>query len=424
MINVLVADDSALLRRIDCDIINNINGFSVTDIAYDENSAMKKLQEKLFDVLVMNVSLDSKGSGHFMETLRAMKNDTTVVAISYPLFEDRNFVSRFYGDAAGLVVRPFHMSIDEREEYRKKLSETVMKAAGKVMAEKPERIQRKENFQSEGISESRPSMKEKVENDGISESVVFKRENFQNEGISGNGSSIKEKLQSIAARSGEDALFSSSYKPTVRMAAETAKRRKPVSHGPYQLLVLACSTGGPQALHKVVPKITKEINVPFVIIQHMPNGFTAPLAERLSEKSLLQAKEACDGEVLRKNRIYIAPGGRHLQIVTNQNGELSARVYDGAPVNSLKPCADVTIKSITKCNINNILCVVLTGMGMDATTGIAELSAVKNTYVISQDEESSVVYGMPKAVKEAGLSNEVVPLSNIAESIMKKLGVL
>lgn len=403
MINVLVADDSALLRRIDCDIINNIEGFSVADIAFDEASIMNKLKEKLYDVLVMNVSLDSKGSGHFMDAFKAMKNEASIVAISYPLFEDKNLVSRYYSDAAGLVVRPFHMSVEEREEYRKKLTHAVMNAAGRVMP-----------------------VQAPPKNAGTQDGNTLNTAHGSQDGNAAPGTqniNTDRGAQKTGTQNGNNNLFSSQIKPTIRNAVNIAKNRKPVSNGPYQLLMIACSTGGPQALHKVVPKITKALPVPVVIVQHMPYGFTAPLAERLSEKSVVKAKEAEEGELLRKNMIYIAPGGRHLEIVNDPSGALKAHVYDGPQVNSLKPCADVTFRSVRKCNVNNILCVVLTGMGMDATTGIAELSTVKNIYVISQDEQSSVVYGMPKAVKEAGLSNEVEPLSNIAESIMRKLGV-
>lgn len=382
MINVLVADDSALMRRIDCDIINSLQDFCVADIAFDETSLLKKLRENAFDLLVMNASLDSSGDGHFMDAMKALKLDTAFVVICYPLFEDKNLVSRAYGDAAGLIVRPFHMKPEERDDYRKELSKAVSNAAGKI------------KFTGTSMRQTEDEAPKKDEKDSNS-----------------------------ANQRGQE-LFNLAFKPTVRAASEIAKRRKPVSNGPFQLVVLACSTGGPQALHKVIPLITKDIPVPFVIVQHMPYGFTKPLAEGLSEKSHLMVKEAEDGEVLLKNTIYIAPGGRHLEIINDSHGALAAKVYDGAAVNSLKPCADVTIRSVADCQVNNILCVVLTGMGMDGTTGIAELSSVKNTFVISQDEESSVVYGMPKAVKDTGLSNEVEPLGNIAQSIMKKLGVL
>lgn len=363
MTSVLVADDSALMRRIDCDIINSVENFCAEDIAFDENSTLKKLSERDFDIVLFNVSFDSSGSGHFMEKLSDLKKSTAVVAISYPISEDRNLVGKAYKEAAGFFIRPFHMSAEEREEYKAHLSSALRNA-----------LEKKQSLDS--------SMK-------------------------------KKKL---------DTMFSSAYKPSIKAALQIAKKRKAVSNGPYRLVALACSTGGPQALHKMIPMITKTLPVPFIIVQHMPFGFTAPLAKRLSESSGLTVKEVRDGEILLKNVIYIAPGGRHLEIEDDDSGNLKAKVYDGEPVNSLKPCADVTYDSLRHCSINNILCVVLTGMGMDGTMGIAELSSVKNTFVLSQDEKSSVVYGMPKSVFDCGLSNEVQPLENIAQSIMKKLG--
>lgn len=160
-----------------------------------------------------------------------------------------------------------------------------------------------------------------------------------------------------------------------------------------------------------------------VIVQHMPNGFTASLAERLDSKSKLTVKEAEDGEILLDDTVYIAPGGRHLEIMDASGGRLKARVFDDPPVNNLRPCADVTYESIKQTSINNILCVVLTGMGADGSAGIASLGQKKSIYVITQSEDTCVVYGMPKATDKLGLTNESVPLDGIANAIVKKVGV-
>ncbi len=189
-----------------------------------------------------------------------------------------------------------------------------------------------------------------------------------------------------------------------------------------KLIALACSTGGPQALHVLLPMLPAHIGAPMVIVQHMPNGFTASLAERLNTKSAVTVKEAEDQEELLMDHVYIAPGGRHLEVVES-GGKQIFRVFDDPPVNNLRPCADVMYESLRSSSYDQILCVVLTGMGADGSAGIASLGQKKPIYVITQSEETCVVYGMPKATDKLGLSNESLPLEHIANAISKKMGV-
>ncbi|MGN0241517.1 MAG: CheB methylesterase domain-containing protein [Candidatus Weimeria sp.] len=191
----------------------------------------------------------------------------------------------------------------------------------------------------------------------------------------------------------------------------------------YSLVALACSTGGPQALHRMIPMLPAHIGVPMVIVQHMPAGFTSSLAERIDQDSQIKVREASDQEILRPDTVYIAPGGRHFEVAENRMGDLIAHVYDGPPVHNLCPCADVMYESLCRVRADNIICVVLTGMGSDGTEGISRLKCCKNIYTISQDEKSCVVYGMPKSVYDRGLSDEVKPITEIAKAISRELGV-
>ena len=196
---------------------------------------------------------------------------------------------------------------------------------------------------------------------------------------------------------------------------------KSVKSSKYSLIAIASSTGGPQALHTMLPMLPGHLGVPVVIVQHMPKGFTESLAERIDSKAKLHMKEAENGEVLKPDVIYIAPGGRHLEIIENQ-GKLVARVFDDPPVNNLRPCADVMYESLKSLSIDNILCVVLTGMGADGSKGIASLKTKKNVYVITQSEDTCVVYGMPKATDLLGLSNQSAPITGIANAIVREIG--
>lgn len=160
-----------------------------------------------------------------------------------------------------------------------------------------------------------------------------------------------------------------------------------------------------------------------VILQHMPLGFTKSLAERLDANCKFRVKEVEDGEVLQPDVAYMAQGGRHFQITTNRKKQLVANVYDGPPVNNLRPNADVMYKSLIETDLDEIICVVLTGMGSDGTKGIESLKDKKNIYCITEHEDTCVVYGMPKAVNNNGLADETVPIDKVADSIKKQLGV-
>lgn len=190
-----------------------------------------------------------------------------------------------------------------------------------------------------------------------------------------------------------------------------------------KLVVIASSTGGPKALHKLIPMLDEKLDAPVVIVQHMPKGFTESLAERLNEVSRISVSEVADGEVLQNGHVYLARGGRHLQIVKNAQGKLVFRENDEEPVNGLRPCANITLESLVPLSIDMVIGVVLTGMGTDGTTGVRKLKEKQKVHIIAQDAESCVVYGMPKAIIENGMADEVLPLEEISKAIIKKVGV-
>ena len=155
----------------------------------------------------------------------------------------------------------------------------------------------------------------------------------------------------------------------------------------------------------------------------MPQGFTKSMAERLDEISEVSVKEAEEGDVLKVGCIYVAPGGKHMQIIKKPTGDHVVHLDDSPPIGGLKPCADIMYESLIDSSYEEIVCVVLTGMGADGTKGITALHESKKIFTISQDEVTSVVYGMPRAIRNAGLSNVVVPLQEVASTIIMNVGV-
>ncbi len=189
------------------------------------------------------------------------------------------------------------------------------------------------------------------------------------------------------------------------------------------LIAIASSTGGPKALQEFLPMLPENLNAPIVLTQHMPKGFTKAMSDRLNSLSKVTVHEAGQGDVLEKGHVYIAPGGFHLTFSKSIRKQVTTVLSDDPPVGTLKPCANVMLESLKNTPYDTILCVVLTGMGEDGTKGIMSLGEAKDIYVISQSRETCVVYGMPKAIAEAGYSDEVLPLLSIAARIEKLVGV-
>lgn len=387
MYNILVADDSALMRKLMCDIINSVQNFSATDVCADGETAYKYLSEQRYDAVTLNMLMPRASGKEILQRMKKDGNKTPVIAIS--VGDDKLSQTAFGLGAADFIVRPFRLSAADRPAFEKALSHALHYAVGDGKA--TGRSYQGAGTTGAGAGRAAPRRQTSVPSRDILTTKAFKQP--------------QSALSSHSGGSTHVSAPSSGYT------------------GKYSLVAIASSTGGPQALHTLIPMFPKNIGVPVVIVQHMPKGFTASLAERIDAKSKLTVKEAEEGEVLKKNCVYIAPGGRHLQIVNNPSGQLSCRVYDDPPINNLRPCADVMYESLKKVNCDHIICTVLTGMGADGSAGIKSLRQVKDLYVITQSEDTCVVYGMPKAADQAGLSNESRPITQISSAITKKLGV-
>lgn len=192
---------------------------------------------------------------------------------------------------------------------------------------------------------------------------------------------------------------------------------RPFSRQTPRVLLIGSSTGGPQALMSLAGEIGPVIDrVPILITQHMPPTFTTILAEHLARAGRCDAREAVDGEPVTAGRIYVAPGGRHMRVTRRGCGAVIA-IDDGAPVNFCKPAVDPLFASAVDVWQGAILALVLTGMGADGVRGGREIVAAGGS-VIAQDEASSVVWGMPGAVANAGLCSAILPLNQIGSKLV------
>jgi two-component system chemotaxis response regulator CheB len=203
-------------------------------------------------------------------------------------------------------------------------------------------------------------------------------------------------------------------KPTVGAAA------RPFAAPVVDVLAIGCSTGGPNALTTIVEMFPKALSVPVVIVQHMPPVFTRLLADRLRAQTGLSVKEAQGGEVLVAGDIWIAPGDHHL--VVRREGSVRRLALTRAPQeNSCRPAVDVLFRSVVECFGGHTLAVVLTGMGQDGLRG-CEYVREAGGQIVAQDEATSVVWGMPGFVVNAGLADAVVPLKDVAVEITRRIG--
>jgi two-component system, chemotaxis family, protein-glutamate methylesterase/glutaminase len=193
---------------------------------------------------------------------------------------------------------------------------------------------------------------------------------------------------------------------------------RPFALVPPRVLLVGASTGGPQALNRVLGAIESVIDyAPVLVVQHMPPTFTTILAEHLARASRRPVHEAVDGEEVRAGQIYVAPGGHHMRVV-RRDGVATVALDDGPLVNFCKPAVDPLFSSAAEIWGSKNLAVVLTGMGSDGTRGAAAVVAAGGS-VIAQDEDSSVVWGMPGSVAGAGLCSAVLPLDQIAPKITR-----
>jgi two-component system chemotaxis response regulator CheB len=189
---------------------------------------------------------------------------------------------------------------------------------------------------------------------------------------------------------------------------------------PANFVAIGSSTGGPQALLKVVASLGPDFELPVLITQHMPATFTGILADHLSNAASREVKEASDGEVVRTGCIYVAPGDFHM-VAEKDGTDVVVRLNQDPPVNFCRPAVDVMLRSLVKVYGNRLLTVILTGMGQDGLLGAREVIDAGGS-VIAQDEATSVVWGMPGAVANDGLCSAVVPLDNVAAKIRELSG--
>jgi len=237
--------------------------------------------------------------------------------------------------------------------------------------------------------------------------------------ISPNLSSIREMM----IRSVHNAATATVHRRTVtkdpplfNRGVKTARSSVAYAHN---LVVIGCSTGGPQALTTLLPMIPGDINAGIIIVQHMPAGFTTSLAARLNDTSAVSVREAAQGDIVMNNEVLVTPGDFHLRLV-NENGALKVKLDQGPRLHGVRPAVDITFNSAAEVASGRVSGVVMTGMGHDGTAGAASIRQAGG-WIIAQDQASCVIYGMPRSVVETNQATTILPLKDIANGIVTHL---
>lgn len=201
-------------------------------------------------------------------------------------------------------------------------------------------------------------------------------------------------------------------------------RRLTDNHQLNKLVLIGTSTGGPKALHQVIPQFPADIDAAILVVQHMPAGFTRSLAERLNSLSQIKVKEAEDGEEIIPGCAYIAPGDYHLRVITRANSQdrkLMVNLKQDEPKGGHRPSVDVMLESVAGQFWSDMVGVIMTGMGHDGTAGLKHIK-LKGASIIAEHQSSCIVYGMPKSAVETGMVDRIVPLESISTEVIKMLG--
>lgn len=393
---ILVIDDSALMRRVISDIINEGDDYEVAAIAKDgvEGFDLIVSNPNLYSAVILDINMPKMNGLELLKELQKNRIEQTVIVVSTVAKQGaKETIQALEYGAFDFVTKP--------ENYLETKGVAFKEAIHKML----------------DIATSSKASIERTR-------AVRTRATPLSSSARTTTSRLGQTNSNADRASAINALRQRSMERNIAPAKIDVSSLTNIKKNKKKIVALACSTGGPKSLQQVIPILPKNLDSAVVVVQHMPAGFTGSLAQRLDEMSQVKVKEAAQGDIIKKGVVYIAPGGFHLKIV-KAGMDYKIDLNKEPAIEGLRPCANIMYESLENSDFDEITCVVLTGMGADGTKGIKGLADKrKKIYVIAQDEDSCVVYGMPKAIVKTGLVNEVVPLNRIADSITKNVGVI
>lgn len=362
-LRVLVVDDTVIYRKIVADILAELPNVEVVGIAHNGKIALSKIASLKPDLLTLDIEMPEMNGLEVLAYIRENALDVGAIMLSTLTHQGGQMTMKALElGAFDFLPKPQTGGMEENKEAIRKTLSNILKAF-----ESSSRIK--------SILKGKP------------------------------GPSV-----GLQAAKGPGAP----RHPVRRMAAITKQRREKA-----RIITIGISTGGPNALSKMMPKIPADLGVPILVVQHMPPVFTESLAKSLNSKCAIEVREATDGESLKADTALIAPGGKQMKIVAAADGKTRiVRITDDPPENSCKPSVDYLFRSVAHHYVGRATGVIMTGMGSDGTLGL-KLMKRNGATIIAQDEASCTVYGMPREPAEAGIVDVIAPLDRIAEEICR-----
>lgn len=382
---MLVVDDSVVVRRLVTDSLSRDPDIEVVGFASNGRISLAKVDQLAPDLVTMDIEMPEMNG---IEAVRALRrNRHTMPIIMFSTLTERGASATLDALVAGAtdyVTKPANVG-----SVQESLDRVASELIPKIKALVPHRS---------GAAGALPAAGAPA-------------------GAAPAGAPAPRTRLGAGAPAGPAPVASSAHarRPVVT-------RQAPAPH-PVSALIIGSSTGGPEALSKVIGALSAPPPVPVLVVQHMPPVFTRQLAARLDRLGPATVVEAADGDLLQAGTVYIAPGDHHLEL-NRSAGQLRVKLTDGPPVNFCRPAVDVLFRSAVRELGGQLLALVLTGMGADGRTGCEDVVGAGGT-VLVQDEPTSVVWGMPGAVATAGFAHRVLPLGEVAptlESVLARAG--
>jgi two-component system chemotaxis response regulator CheB len=397
-IKVLVVDDSAFMRNIISKIIEATPGLFAVGKAMNGKYALEKIPLVDPDIIILDIEMPEMNGIEFLKERKRRNIDIPVIVLSSIAQEGAAVTMQCLALGASDFLTKPSVGASDLGDLAKNLSELLLSYGGQYKRSKS--LQQKRNF----IQNKTDSVFSVDKNREVTSSFTEKRPTS----ISLSGDRTSETLDST------NRPFSFSNNQEKKEIPEIVPLREP---GKIEIIAIGISTGGPNALREVFAKIDPNLAQPILVVQHMPAGFTAEFANSLNQICPLEVKEAKDGDLLKPGRILIAPGSMHMYVEKRSLATI-VRLSDAPLCNGHRPSVDVLFESVAKCYQNKALGVIMTGMGKDGAAQLAEMRR-EGAWTLGQDEETSIVYGMPKVAYEYGGVQRQVSLSDMADAISK-----
>lgn len=394
IISVLIVDDSALMRNLVGRIIERTPGLEIADKAMNGEFALAKIPFCKPDIIVLDIEMPVMNGIEFLKERNRRGIDIPVIMLSSLAKEGSKITMQCLElGASDFVTKPSGSDSPDIASVADRLTELLIGYGSKYVSKKLKRpvhipepaFITEQSKASSLLSRAASSLSKASEQSPISKTVP--------------SSSVPS-------------AFGQQPKKTESAAVVPIREG-----GKIEIIAIGVSTGGPNALREVFRDIDPELEQPVLVVQHMPAGFTEEFANSLNNICPLEVREAKEGDVVKKGRVLIAPGNKHL-VVERKALATIVHLSDAEQRNGHRPSVDVLFESVAQQYQNRALGVIMTGMGRDGAAQITELRR-QGSYTLGQDEESSIVYGMPKVAFEMGGVQKQIPLKEMATAINK-----